>query len=56
MELTTDNAFRIYALPLHLLRPYLPKILDRVRIPALGDGIFVETYVVRPSCADVPLV
>ncbi|GJE85415.1 hypothetical protein PsYK624_014940 [Phanerochaete sordida] len=44
MELTTANAWKIYALGPSQLKPYLPRIFDRLKVP-VDDGIWVETYV-----------
>lgn len=49
MDITPDTAFRVFALAPSELRPYLPRIFDRLRVPAEDDGVFVETYIVsRP--------
>lgn len=48
MELTTNNAWRIYALGAGAMKPYLPQIFERLKVP-VADGIWVETYVEQMS-------
>ena len=48
MEINPANAFRIYGLPPRQLKVYLPKVFAKLAVPAEGDGILVETYVVSP--------
>lgn len=47
MEINPANAFRIYGLPIGQLKTYLPRVFAKLAVPAEGDGIVVETYVVR---------
>lgn len=48
MELTIENAQTVFALPVSLLGPYLPRVFERFR-NSETDGHWVDAYLVSQA-------